>query len=211
MTFYLRHGKRIFDASLALGGLLFLAPLLLLVGAWVWLDAGRPVLFAHTRIGRGGRPFQMHKFRTMVGGAERDGPVSLAHDKRLTRSGGTLRRLKLDELPQLWNVLRGDMSLVGPRPDVPGYADALEGEDRRILELRPGLTGPATLAFSHEAQLLAEVWDPERYNREVIFKEKVRLNLRYIDEISFGRDLYYIAATLCPRRASSRGKASARG
>lgn len=211
MTFYLRHGKRILDATLAIFGLASLAPLLLLLGAWVRFDAGRPVLFAHTRIGRGGRPFRMYKFRTMVAGAERDGPVSLADDRRLTRSGRVLRRLKLDELPQLWNVLRGDMSLVGPRPDVPGYADTLEGEDRRILELRPGITGPATLAFAHEEELLAKVEDPERYNREVIFKEKVRLNLEYLDEISFARDLYYLCSTLNPLRVAGGKERSARG
>src|SRR5690606_6412746 len=130
--------------------------------------------------------------RTMVDGAERHGPVSLARDTRLTASGRLLRRYKLDELPQLWNVLRGDMALVGPRPDVPGYADALEGKDRRILEVRPGVTGPATLAFAHEEDLLAQVQEPERYNREVIFKEKVRLNLQYLEEVSMGRDLRYI-------------------
>lgn len=212
MTFYVRHGKRILDASLSLGGLALLLPILVALGAWVWLDAGRPVLFAHTRIGKGGRPFRMYKLRTMVDGAERHGPVSLARDTRLTASGRLLRRYKLDELPQLWNVLRGDMSLVGPRPDVPGYADALEGKGRRILEVRPGVTGPATLAFAHEEDLLAQVQEPERYNREVIFKEKVRINLQYLEEVSMGRDLRYIARTLALRRPiSSREKRSQRG
>lgn len=195
MSFYARFGKRLFDFSLSLVGLILLAPLAVLLGTLIWLDDGRPILFVQTRIGRGGISFPMYKLRTMVLGAELGGPITIAGDSRLTRSGRFLRRFKLDELPQLWNVLRGEMSFVGPRPDVPGFADSLEGEHRRILDLLPGITGPATLEFANEEEILARVPDPDRYNRETIFAEKVLLNLKYLDEISFGVDLRCLART----------------
>jgi lipopolysaccharide/colanic/teichoic acid biosynthesis glycosyltransferase len=192
---YLRYGKRIFDFTVALVAL----PLLLLPGlaiaVAVWAGSGRPVFFRQGRVGRGGRVFRILKFRTMVVRPAGDSTVTVAGDARMTPIGGFLRRWKLDEFPQLWNVLLGDMSLVGPRPDVPGYADRLEGEARRVLELRPGITGPATLAYRNEEEILAQVEDPVRYNDEVVWPEKVRLNLEYLDTASLGQDLGYLWRT----------------
>ena len=150
------------------------------------------------RLGWHGRLFNVTKFRTMQVGSDRFGSVTVASDKRITPIGKILRRTKLDEFPQLWNVLLGHMSFVGPRPDVPGYADQLQGEDRRVLELRPGITGPATLLFRNEEELLALAEDPTRFNDEVVFPEKVRLNLAYLDTWSFWKDIGYILATVAP-------------
>lgn len=125
--------------------------------------------------------------------------ITVSNDPRITKTGKWLRRFKLDELPQLWNVFLGDMSLVGPRPDVSGYWDKLQGEAAGLLALRPGITGPATLAFRHEETLLAQATDPKQYNDEVIFPEKVRLNLEYARTMSLRKDLHYIFQTLVGR------------
>ncbi len=192
---YLRYGKRLLDFTVALVSL----PFLLLPGALlavaVWAGSGRPVFYRQERVGRGGKPFRIAKFRTMVVRAPGDSTVTVAGDTRMTSVGRFLRRCKLDELPQLWNVLVGDMSLVGPRPDVPGYADRLQGEARRVLELRPGITGPATLAYRNEEDILSHQPDPVRYNDEVIWPDKVRLNLEYLDAASLGKDLGYVWRT----------------
>lgn len=158
---------------------------------------GAPVLFRQQRVGRDGKLFTLVKFRTMVP-VHSGSTVSVAGDSRITPLGAVLRRWKLDELPELWNVLRGDMSFVGPRPDVPGYADRLQGDDRRVLQLRPGITGPATLKYRNEEQLLAAHPDPVAYNDNVIFPDKVRINLQYLDNRSFIGDLKIIFATLIP-------------
>jgi len=128
-----------------------------------------------------------------------DTTVTAEDDPRITRVGHLLRRSKIDELPQLWNVLKGEMSFVGPRPDVPGFADLLSGDEEVILAVRPGITGPATLRFRDEERELVSQVDPERYNREVIFPEKIRLNREYVENYSFGKDLKYIFRTLFPR------------
>ena len=122
--------------------------------------------------------------------------ISVKGERRITPLGAVLRRYKLDELPELWNVLIGDMSFVGPRPDVPGYADKLEGNDRRILQLKPGITGPASLKYRNEEELLAEQDDPQRYNDEVLFPDKVRINIEYLDNWSFGYDIKIIIYTV---------------
>jgi lipopolysaccharide/colanic/teichoic acid biosynthesis glycosyltransferase len=197
---YRCFGKRLFDFAAALAGLIVLALPLGLVALVVWASSGRPVLFTQARVGRGGRLFLVRKFRTMYVRETLDSSVTVSGDSRMTPIGRWLRRLKVDELPQLWNVLVGEMSLVGPRPDVPGYADRLEGEDRRILELRPGITGPATLAYRNEEELLAGVDDPTRYNDEVIYPHKVRLNVAYLEHCSLLRDLGYILWTVVPIR-----------
>ena len=132
-------------------------------------------------------------------GADALGSITTATDSRITDVGRVLRRCKLDELPQLWNVLTGKMSFVGPRPDVPGYSDLLQGSDRQILELLPGITGPATLIFNDEAQLLKEVNDTKAFNDQVIYPEKVRLNISYKERGSFFKDIGYIIATVAPR------------
>lgn len=193
---YLRFGKRLFDFSFALLGLLLAAIPMLVISLLLWAGSGRPILFTQDRVGRGGRLFRIKKFRTMYVKQPTTSTVTVNGDPRITPLGRMLRRCKLDELPQLWNVLVGEMSFVGPRPDVPGYADKLQGDDRRLLLLRPGITGPATLAYRNEEELLAGVPDPIKYNDEVIYPDKVRLNLEYLDHCSLGVDLRCLFKTL---------------
>lgn len=158
-------------------------------------DGGGPGLFRQVRIGRHGQRFDVIKLRTMRPGAPGETTVTTSQDARITPFGRLLRRTKLDELPQLLNVLRGDMSLVGPRPDVPGFADELKGQERIILSVRPGITGPATLAFRNEEELLARQDDPEAFNREVLFPAKVQLNRAYVENWRFRDDLRYLWMT----------------
>ena len=160
---------------------------------------GGPVIFKQKRVGRNGKLFTMYKFRSMTVG-HGGSSVSVAGESRITPLGAKLRKYKLDELPELWNVLIGDMSFVGPRPDVPGYADQLKGEDRDVLKLRPGITGPASLKYRDEEELLAKQSDPQKYNDEVIFPDKVRLNLYYLRRYSFLKDIQMIFATVLGRR-----------
>jgi lipopolysaccharide/colanic/teichoic acid biosynthesis glycosyltransferase len=190
--------KRTMDLVGASAALVVLGPSIVAIAVAVRRTMGGPVLYRQVRVGRHGRPFVMPKFRTMAQGRGSSTTFTVAHDPRVTRVGRALRRTRLDVLPQLWCVVRGEMSLVGPRPDVPGYADLLEGEDRRILELRPGITGPATIAFRDEESLLASVPDPRRYNDEVVFPAKTRLNLAYSDQWSVRGDCLYLLATLHP-------------
>lgn len=188
--------KRVFDIVASLVGLLCLWPVLLAVGVTIAVAMpGGPVLFRQERVGRHGRAFTLVKFRTMAMG-HGGSSVSVAGESRITPLGAKLRRWKLDELPELWNVRRGDMSFVGPRPDVPGYADRLQGRDKDILLLRPGITGPATLKYRDEERLLALQPDPQRYNDEVIWPDKVRLNLDYLAHHSFLGDLKIILKTI---------------
>jgi len=155
---------------------------------------GSPI-FQQKRVGRYGHLFTMYKFRTMST-SHSGSSVSVAGEARITPLGAKLRRYKLDELPELWNILIGDMSLVGPRPDVPGYADKLEGNDRLILQLRPGITGPASMKYANEEELLARVDDPQRYNDEVIFPDKVEINLDYYHKNSLFGDIAIIKDTV---------------
>ena len=168
-------------------------PLLILLAR---TSCGNSGLFRQQRVGRFGKAFTLLKLRTMKNMKFVSTTVTTDGDPRITRIGRFLRKTKLDELPQLVNVLKGDMSFVGPRPDVAGYADKLQGADRIILEVRPGITGPATLKFRNEEQLLAFQEDPETFNREVIWPEKVRLNVEYVENYSFRRDIWYIWKTL---------------
>lgn len=189
--------KWLFDRIMSLVGLIILSPVLLVVAILIWVKMpGGPVLFKQKRVGKEGKLFTMVKFRSMSvahGGSS----VSVAGESRITPLGAKLRKYKLDELPELWNVFIGDMSFVGPRPDVPGYADKLVGEDRVILKLRPGITGPASLKYRDEETLLATVEDPIRYNDEVIFPDKVRINKEYYYNRSFWQDIRYIVRTVC--------------
>lgn len=198
--------KHLFDKVASLLGLLLLWPVLLLVAILVRVKMpGGPLLFTQQRVGRHGKVFRIYKFRTMT--TDHAGSsVSVRGEARITPLGVHLRRWKLDELPELWNVLKGDMSFVGPRPDVPGYADQLQGDDRRMLELRPGITGPATLKYRNEEELLASVDDPVRYNDEVIFPDKVRLNLYYLDHYSFAKDLQMIFCTVLGNKMDYAGE-----
>lgn len=198
LSLWQRAFKRGFDVLLAM--------LLLVLAGWLipflWvlatIDTRANGLFLQERIGRGGRTFQLAKIRTMRVGAAADPKttVTVRGDARVTRFGAVLRKFKLDEMPQLVNVLRGEMSFVGPRPDVPGFADHLESEDRIVLQVRPGITGPATVRFRAEEELLAGQADPERYNREVIWPEKVRINAEYVRKYRFSRDLEILFRTL---------------
>ena len=188
--------KWLFDRIMSFVGLIVLCPLLLIVAILIRVKMpGGPVLFRQKRVGKDGKLFTMVKFRSMSvshGGSS----VSVAGESRITPLGAKLRKYKLDELPELWNVLVGDMSFVGPRPDVPGYADKLVGEDRVILKLRPGITGPASLKYRNEEELLAGVDDPQTYNDTVIFPDKVRINKEYYYNWSFRKDIRYILQTV---------------
>lgn len=188
-------GKRLFDIAASALGLAVLAPLLALAALWIKLDSPGPVLFRQTRIGRHGVPFTIHKFRTMrvAPGAA----ITVGADPRITRSGHVLRQTKLDELPQLWDVLRGAMSLVGPRPELPRYVELYPDDlKRQVLAVRPGITDPASLAFSHEAELLAAAADPEREYREIILPAKLRLSADYAARATLATDLQLIGRTL---------------
>ncbi len=188
--------KYIFDRLVALIGLLFLWPLLIILAILIKVKMpGGPAFFTQKRVGQHGRLFTMHKFRSMAVSHD-DSSVSVAGEARITSFGATLRKYKLDELPELWDVLIGNMSFVGPRPDVPGYADMLTGDDRRMLELRPGITGPASLKYRDEEELLAKVDNPIEYNDKVIFPDKVRINLYYLDHYSFWKDIQMIIYTV---------------
>ena len=192
--------KFIFDRLMALIGLLVLWPVLAVVAMLVRVKMpGGPVIFRQKRVGQNGRPFTMYKFRSMTVG-HGGSSVSVAGESRITPLGAKLRRYKLDELPELWNVLIGDMSFVGPRPDVPGYADILTGDDREVLRLRPGITGPASLKYRDEEELLARQADPQRYNDKVIFPDKVRINRYYLHHYSFIKDIQMIFCTILCRR-----------
>mgnify|MGYP000309486304 CR=1 FL=1 len=189
--------KRLFDFTFAILGLTILSPVLIILSLIIITSPGT-VLYSQKRVGRQGRLFTLYKFRTMIHNADTmsGGSITVGNDDRITAIGKLLRRWKLDELPTLWNVLKGDMSFVGPRPDVPGYADKLVGESRRILEIRPGITGPATLKYSNEEKLLADVDNSKKYNDEVIFPDKVKINLEYMDNWSFWIDIKIIFKTI---------------
>ncbi|MBR0296849.1 MAG: sugar transferase [Paludibacteraceae bacterium] len=188
--------KHLFDITFAFFGLLFLWPVLLIVAILIRIKMpGGPVIFRQQRVGKDGKLFTMYKFRSMTvnhGGSS----VSVAGESRITPLGEKLRHYKIDELPELWNILKGDMSFVGPRPDVPGYADKLQGEDREILKLRPGITGPASLKYRNEEELLATVDNPQEYNDTVIYPDKVRINLYYLKHYSFTADIKMIICTV---------------
>ncbi|MEI6515490.1 MAG: sugar transferase [bacterium] len=190
--------KRLFDVSAAFAGLILLAPVMALVALVVRLTSPGPALFVQTRIGRHGRPFRCFKFRTMRSGGAELGTITTASDSRITPAGRVLRNWKLDELPQLWNVFTGLMAFFGPRPDLPGYADQLQGDDRQVLDLLPGITGPATLLFRDEEKLLALASDPKTFNDQVIYPEKLRINREYLRTGSFWRDIGFIVATVLP-------------
>lgn len=192
--------KWIFDRIASLIGLFFLWPVLLVVAILIKIKMpGGPAFFTQKRVGRHGKLFTMHKFRSMTV-SHSGSSVSVAGEARITPLGAILRRYKLDELPELWDVLIGNMSFVGPRPDVPGYADQLKGEDRRVLELRPGITGPASLKYRDEEELLAKVENPIEYNDTVIYPDKVRINLYYLSHYSFVKDIQMILCTVLGKK-----------
>ncbi len=189
--------KRAFDLAVAVPAASLLSPLLIAVAAWIKLDSRGPVFFRQERIGQSGRRFRIFKFRTMVVDAERQGSqLTVGADRRITRSGQFLRRFKLDELPQLLNVIKGEMSLVGPRPEVPRYVERYDQEQRRILAFKPGITSPASIAFSNESELLAQQPDPEDFYLSVLMPEKIRRDLNYAREATVLTDCALIAHTV---------------
>jgi lipopolysaccharide/colanic/teichoic acid biosynthesis glycosyltransferase len=200
--------KRVFDLLLALAALLLAAPLMLLAAAAIRIDSPGPVFFRQQRVGQGGRLFRIHKFRTMVADAPERGPaLTVGDDARITRVGRFLRRSKLDELPQLIDVLRGDMSLVGPRPEVPRYVAHYPPALRdKVLALRPGITDPVSLAFADESALLARAADPEREYVDVILPRKLDAAAAYAARATLATDLGVILRTLglLARRAFGR-------
>ena len=188
--------KSIFDRTASFFGLVFLFPVLIVVGILIRIKMpGGPIIFKQRRVGQHGQLFTMYKFRSMTVGHS-GSSVSVKGESRITPLGAKLRKYKLDELPELWNVLIGVMSLVGPRPDVPGYADKLEGENRRMLLLKPGITGPASLKYRNEEEILAEQENPQKYNDAVLFPDKVQINIEYLDNWSFWNDIKIIIYTV---------------
>ena len=186
--------KRVFDFTFALIGLVFTWPVILIAWVIATIETKSNGFFLQKRVGQNGKLFTIIKIKTMY--PNNGSTVTTANDKRITKSGRFFRRYKIDELPQLINVLKGDMSFVGPRPDVPGYADKLEGEDRIILTIKPGITGPATLKYKNEEEILAKVEDPVKYNNEVIWPDKVKINKEYIKNWSLKKDIEYILKTI---------------
>lgn len=188
-------GKRGFDVVFSAFGLILTGWVIVLAWVAATLDTRANGFFTQRRVGQRGKPFTILKIRTMRSGGAASS-VTVSGDSRVTRLGWIWRKSKIDELPQLLNVLMGQMSFVGPRPDVSGFADQLKGNDRIILTVRPGITGPATLKYRNEEELLATVPDPEEYNAEIVFPDKVRLNREYVENWSLARDIRYIWATI---------------
>lgn len=200
--------KWLFDRVVSLIGLICLFWVYIIVAILIKVKMPGTIFFVQTRVGKNGKLFPVHKFRSMR--IRRDDEtftgVSATETFRITPLGEKLRKYKLDELPELWDVFIGKMSFVGPRPDVPGYADKLKGEERRILELRPGITGPASLKYRDEEELLTKVKNPIKYNDEVIYPDKVRLNLYYLKHYSFMKDIKIIFATVLGLRIEYAGE-----
>ena len=187
--------KRTFDILLSVFAIFLLFPLFLLVSFLIVIDSGFPIFFLQKRIGRDAKEFNIIKFRTMKTNNENI-TITVSDDSRITRIGKYLRKTKIDELPEILNVLFGQMSFVGPRPDVKGYADKLKGANRKILALRPGITGPASLKYYNEEYILSQKSNPKKYNDEVIFPDKVKINMHYFHNRSFFLDLKIIFATI---------------
>lgn len=189
--------KRLFDFVASGLGMIVLSPLFLILAIWVRLDSPGPVFYRQTRVGRNNKDFRIFKFRTMRVGSDKGSLVTIGgNDPRITCAGRFLRKTKLDEMPQLINVFVGDMSLVGPRPEVRHYVDYWTPEQMRILDIRPGVTGPASIRFRDENELLGGVEDPEKYYIEVIMQEKLRLDLAYVRNHTFVGDFLIIMKTI---------------
>jgi lipopolysaccharide/colanic/teichoic acid biosynthesis glycosyltransferase len=189
--------KRIFDLFFALVGIIILMPLLLAIAVWIKFDSSGPIFFRQTRIGQFGCEFRIYKFRTMIANAESLGQqITTANDQRITAIGKFLRKYKLDELPQLLNVIKGEMSLVGPRPEVPKYVALYSSEQQRILEVRPGITDLASIEFRNESEMLAKATNPEEFYIQEIMPKKLKLNIQYIEQANIRLDLFIIFQTI---------------
>lgn len=188
--------KRLFDIVASGLGLIVLSPVFLILAIWIKLDSSGPVFYRQVRVGRGNRDFRIFKFRSMRVGSDKGSLVTIGgHDPRITRSGYFIRKFKLDELPQLINVFVGDMSLVGPRPEVRHYVDYWTPEQMHVLDVRPGITDPASIKFRNENELMEQAEDPEKYYIEVIMQEKIKLYLEYVQNHSFLGDIGLIFKT----------------
>ena len=189
--------KRIFDFLVSLIGIIILSPIFVIVSIAIKLDSRGEVLFLQKRVGRYGKEFNIYKFRTMVTNAEKIGKqITVGKDSRITRVGAFLRKFKIDELPQLFNVLKGDMSLVGPRPEVPKYVALYNEEQRHVLDVRPGITDMASLRYKDENDILGKVDNPEEYYINIIMRDKLNLNLEYIEKSNLFFDIYLIIKTI---------------
>ena len=201
--------KWIFDRLVSLIGLVCLSWLYLIVAILIKMKMpGGPVFFVQKRVGRCGKLVKVHKFRSMTVQKKNEAFTGIAaiETNRITPLGAKLRRYKIDELPELWDVFIGNMSFVGPRPDIPGYADQLKGDDLEVLRLRPGITGPASVKYRNEEEILASVDDPRKYNDEVIYPDKVRLNRYYLHNYSFVKDIQMIICTVLGKRMKYAGE-----
>lgn len=195
MTKFQGFQKRSFDVVASAGGLLVLWPVILVTWIIARRDTGASGFYVQERLGRNAQPFKVVKLRTMR--ADMDGgTITAANDTRITPWGAFFRRWKLDELPQLWNVLKGDMSFVGPRPDVAGYLDGLTGDDQALWRVRPGITGPASIKYKDEEEILASKDNPIEFNDTVIWPDKVRINIEYLNNWSLLKDFKYILKTV---------------
>jgi len=181
---------------LSLFGIILLLPVILLAWIVASIETNSNGFFIQQRVGKNGKLFHVIKIKTMKSIKGIETTITASSDIRITKSGAFFRKTKIDELPQLWNVLTGQMSFVGPRPDVPGYADKLKGKDRIVLSIRPGITGPAQLAYKNEEEVLANQDDAVKYNDEIIWPNKVRINREYIEDHSLFKDFYYIWKTI---------------
>ena len=188
--------KRLFDFLVSLLGLLAFAPVIVIAWCIASIDTRSNGFYFQKRVGQFGKMFYLIKIKTMRNVEGIDTTITSVSDVRITPIGAFFRKTKIDELPQLWNVLFGKMSFVGPRPDVPGYADKLEGDDRVVLTVRPGITGPASLKYKDEEKILARQANPKRYNDEVIWPDKIRINREYIENYSCKKEFYYIWETI---------------
>ena len=210
-TLYLRAGKRCFDMLGAAVGLTILSPLLLLCAAAIWIDSRSPIFYRQIRVGLNGAPFRIFKLRTMSPGADRQGSrLTASGDGRITRIGRILRKTKLDEIPQLLNVLAGHMSLVGPRPEVPEYTAHYTPDEKKVLDVKPGMTGLASLAYIDEERLLATCSDKESFYINTVMKRKLATDLAYLEKLNFREDLaiVFLTATAVLSRRRSGGQAA---
>jgi lipopolysaccharide/colanic/teichoic acid biosynthesis glycosyltransferase len=194
---YRKFGKRAFDIVASLIGLLLLSPLLIIIALWVKLSSKGPVFFTQKRVGRDFKEFNLYKFRSMVVGADSQGPgVTSSDDNRITKVGRFIRKTKIDELPQLLNVLKGDMSLVGPRPELKKFVDAYTEDYKKVLSVKPGITDNAAIEFRNEEEIMSQYQDKERAYIDIILPQKIKLYYDYIDNISFLNDMKLLLHTL---------------
>ena len=195
LTLLQKFFKRFFDITFAVISLLILSPFIVIVWIITSISLNENGFFFQSRVGRDGKLFSVVKIKTMNYSSKNKSSITAHNDSRITKLGGFLRKTKIDELPQLWNVLVGQMSIVGPRPDVPNYADNLQGKDRLILSVKPGITGPAQIYYKNESLILSRQNNLKEFNDNVIWPKKVQINIHYVENYSFYKDLYYIWKT----------------